>query len=108
MTPNKRSLAQADIDLLVEEMKHHFATKSDLDNKLANYATKDDLTKLRQDMIGDKVEILAAINKKDENDTAHQMLHQYLGDDVPKLQQQVHHRFKTFEIKDPTEVVPSY
>jgi len=36
------------------------------------------------------------------------MLHSNLGEDVPKIQQQIQHLFKTFEIKDPTSVVASY
>jgi hypothetical protein len=71
-----------------------------IDERLSNIPTKDEA-------MADKLEILAAINKKDENDAAHKMLHENLGEDVPKLQQQVQHLFKTFEIKDPTEVAVS-
>ena len=100
MTPNKRSLTQADVDFLVEEMKHHFATKSELEEKIKDFAT-------REDLIAFKTEILGAINKKDENDAAHKMLHENIGEDVPKLQKQVQHPFKTFEIVDHTEVAVS-
>jgi len=71
------------------------------DEKLAGYATK-------EDVMAFKTEILGAINKKDEDDAGHKMLHNNLGEDVPKLQKQVRQLFKTFEIADPTEVVPSY
>lgn len=101
MTPNKRSLNQADVDFLVKEMKHHFVSKEELKEALSHLPDNDKFTTTMS-------EILAAVNKKDENDAAHKMLHENIGDDVPKLQQQVKHIFKTFEIIDPTEVVPSY
>jgi hypothetical protein len=72
-----------------------------LEQKMANYPTK-------EEAIADKAEILAAIKDFKDEDKAHKMLHSNLGEDVPKLQQQVKHLFKTFEIVDPTEVVPSY
>lgn len=78
--------------------------------ELKDYATKVDLKQFatKEDLIAFKLEILGAINKKNENDLAHTMLHENLGDDVPKLQKQVQHLFKTFEIKDPTTVTASY
>ena len=100
MTPNKRSLTQADVDFLVEEMKHHFVSKDEFKEALSHLPDNDKFTTTMS-------EILAAVNKKDENDAAHKMLHENIGEDVPKLQQQVQYLFKTFEIVDPTEVAVS-
>lgn len=71
-----------------------------LKKRLANIPTQDQAT-------ADKVEILAAINDLKNEDKAHKKLHMNLGTEVPKLQQQVQHLFKTFEIEDPTEVAIS-
>jgi len=38
---------------------------------------------------------------------AHKMSHENIEEDTSKLKQQVQHLFKTFEIKDPTEVAIS-
>jgi len=96
------------IDKLMDaklEEKLEAKLEAKLDAKLANYATKDDLKQLRQDMLGDKAEILGAINKKSEDDDAHKMLHHNLGEDVPDLQRQVKHLYKTFEIDMPISPV---
>lgn len=52
--------------------------------------------------------ILAEIQGMRLDFAAHKSMHEDLDKDIPKLQKQVQHLFKTFEIIDPTEVVPSY
>lgn len=42
-----------------------------------------------------------------EDFAAHKSMHEDLDKDIPKLQKQVQHLFKTFEIVDPTEVAVS-
>ncbi|MEI8232857.1 MAG: hypothetical protein WCG44_03880 [bacterium] len=110
MTKQQGLLTETDLIKIGNLIDARLEVKLDqkFDEKLASFATKADLTQLRQDMLGDKSEILGAINKNEENEAGHKMLHENLGEDVPKLQQQVKHLFKTFEIVDPTEVVPSY
>jgi len=60
--------------------------------------TKSDRTKLIDEM----KEVFVT---KEELGTA---IADLVGEDVPKIQQQIQHLFKTFEIKDPTSVVASY
>ena len=103
MTKQQGLLTETDLIKIGNLIDARLDVKLDqkFDEKLAGYATK-------EDVIAFKTEILGAINKKEENEAGHKMLHENLGEDVPKLQQQVKHLFKTFEIVDPTEVVPSY
>jgi|GEM_PF-3333792 len=108
------TLTKSDRTKIIEELKPFLFTK-DAKNEFKNalieemqevFATKESLTQLRQDMLGDKAEILGAINKKSEDDDAHKMLHHNLGEDVPDLQRQVKHLYTTFEIDMP--VSPAY
>lgn len=98
------TLTKTDRTKLIQEMEDKFVTKEELANALADLVQQ---LPSRDEINGQLSEILGAINKKDENDAGHKMLHSNLGEDVPKLQQQVQHLFKTFEIKDPTEVAVS-
>ena len=43
-----------------------------------------------------------------EDFAAHESSHERIDEDTSKLKKQVKHLFKTFEILDPTEVIPSY
>lgn len=71
-----------------------------LDQKMADYPTK-------QQAMADKTEILKAISDFKNEDQAHKQLHSDLGEDIPKIQKQIQHLFKTFEIIDPTEATVS-
>lgn len=99
------TLTKSDRTKLIEEMKEVFVTKEELGTAIADLVKQ---LPSRDEINGQLSEILGAINKKDENDAGHKMLHSNLGEDVPRIKQQVKHIFKTFEINDPTEVVPSY
>ena len=99
-------LTQVDLDKIHNLIDASLDVKLDL--KLANYATKENLTKLRQDMLGDKAEILAAINNRESEGLAHDSQHKNLATDTTRLKQQVHHLFNNFKLADPTEVAPAY
>lgn len=67
----------------------------------SNLPTKDEFTK-------QITKLLKAVEDKENKGLVHDNLHTNLGKDTTKLKQQVQHLFKTFEIVDPTSVVPSY
>ena len=71
-----------------------------IDDRLGNLPTKDEFTKQLS-------EFLKTSQDKSEEEDVHDLQHKNLGKDTTKLQQQVQHLFKTFEIKDPTEVAIS-
>ena len=101
-----------------------------LDQKLANYPTKAELDQILETKLEKKLEAkleekigklptkdeftqqlseaLKSIQDKSEEEDVHDLQHENLGKDTTKLKQQVQHLFNTFEIKDPTDVVPSY
>ncbi len=74
---------------------------SQLDEKVGNLPTKDQyystMDNLMKEIKGARSDL-----------AAHGMSHENIKEDTSKLKQQVNHIFKTFEINDPTEVVPSY
>lgn len=65
-----------------------------LDEKLSGYPTKDEF-------YAETSKILAAVNKKDEEDAAHKLLHNNLGEEVPDLQHKVSHLYKKLNISLP-------
>ena len=90
---------------LIEEMKEVFVTKEELGQALLDnnkyLPSKDEFSKQMSNL-------LKAVQDKNEEKDVHDLQHENLGKDTTKLKQQVQHLFKTFEIKDPTEVAPAY
>jgi len=91
-------LTETDLDKIGKLIDARLDVK--LDQKMTDYPTK-------EAAMADKIEILAAINDFKSEDKAHKQLHNDLGEDIPKLQKQVQHLLKTFEIQDPVEVAVS-
>ena len=86
-------------------MKEVFVTKEELGQALLDnnkyLPSKDEFSKQMSNL-------LKAVQDKSEEKDTHDARHLSLTSDNIKLKQQVKHLFKTFEIIDPTEVVPSY
>jgi len=99
------TLTKSDRAKIIDKMKEIFVTKEELGTAIANLVKQ---LPSKKEQMADKIEILTAIKDLKSEDKAHKMLHSNLGEDVPKIQQQIQHLFKTFEIKDPTSVVASY
>jgi len=99
------TFTKSDRTKLIEEMKGVFVTKEELGTAISDLVKQ---LPSKQEQMTDKLEILTAVKDLKNEDKAHKMLHSNLGEDVPKLKQQVKHLFKTFEIEDPTSLVASY
>lgn len=99
MTLTKSDLAQ--IKSIVEEtvdakLEEKLEAKLDakLEEKLSNYPTKDEF-------YAETSKILAALNKNEEEDAAHKLLHNNLGEDIPTLQTQVRNLYKRLNLPLP-------
>ncbi len=92
------TLTKSDRTRLVEEMKEVFVTKEELGQAIADLVKQ---LPSKEEMVADKLELLAAINKKAEDDAAHSQLHHDLGEDVPKLQRQLKHLYGVLDIPQP-------
>lgn len=89
-------LIDARLDLKLDD----YSTKQDLKEAISHLPTKDEFYNKMDEVLGE-------FQKMREDFAAHKMSHENIQEDTSKLKQQVQHLFKTFEIKDPTEVVVS-
>lgn len=72
-----------------------------IDEKISNLPTK-------KEYFDTMDELMKEIKAARSDLAAHGMSHDHINEDNSRLKQQVKHIFKTFEINDPTEVVPTY
>lgn len=72
-----------------------------IDEKISNLPTK-------KEYFDTMDELMKEIKAARSDLAAHGMSHEHIKEDTSRLKKQVKHIFKTFEINDPTEVVPSY
>ena len=95
------TLTKSDRTKLIEEMKDTFVTKEELAMALADLVQQ---LPSKEEAMADKLELLAAINKHEEGDAAHKLLHHDLGEDVPKIKRQVKHLATSLNVTFPVDL----
>lgn len=84
--------------------------KEEVKELISETATKDQVAHLpTKDEFYEKMDqVLGEVKAMREDFAAHKSSHERIDEDASKLKKQVKHLFKTFEIVNPTEAVPSY
>ena len=99
------TLTKSDRAKLIQELEEKLVTKEEFAQALAennNYLTS--ILPTKEAAMADKLEILGAISKLQEDDSAHKQLHHDLGQDVPKLQHQIKHIANTMQVDMPVNL----